>query len=206
VGETINEGKWALRLKFLGERSARRFGADEGNDDDAILGGAIFPGVAGAVLDDGITGFEEELGAVVEDEIDFAGEDDVEVHGVRSVHAGMHGFEDFDHAGKFGLDFGEGGWEVGAFWNFAGAGWDGEECETEATGGRKVAGMGGRCAVAGELGDGVGAPEAMEFEAGEEREGDGGDGSVLGEDGFAGGVAAGDDAADVHGARLLDLE
>jgi hypothetical protein len=181
------------------KRSTLVLGADEGNGDDAILRGAIFPGVAGAVLDDGIAGFEEEFGAIVEDEIDFAGEDDVEVHSVGGVHAGMHGLEDFDHAGKFGLDFGEGGREIGVFGNLAGAGRDGEESETETAGGREVAWMRGRRAVAGELRDGVGAPKAMEFEAGEEREGDGFDGGVFDEDGFAGGVAAGDDAADVHG-------
>src|SRR5215469_11619115 len=38
----------------------------------------------------------------------------------------------------------------------------------------------------------------MELKAGEMVEGNGSDGSVFGEDGFAGRVAAGDDAADVH--------
>ena len=114
-------------------------GADENNSDDAILGGAIFPSVASAVLDDGIAGFEEEFGAVVEDEIDFAGEDHVEVDGVRGVHTGMHGLENFDHAGKFGLDFGERGDEVGVFGNFAGSGGNGEKSETETADGREVA-------------------------------------------------------------------
>jgi hypothetical protein len=154
--------------------------------------------VAGAVLDDGITGFKEDFGAIVEDEIDLAGEDDVEVDGVGGVHAGVHGFENVGHAREFGLDFGEGGEEISVLGNFAGAGRDGEESETETTGGREVTRMRGRCAVGGETGDGIGAPEAMKFEAGEEGEGDGLDGGVFDEDGFAGGVATGDYAADIH--------
>jgi hypothetical protein len=149
------------------------FSADKGYGDDAIIGRAILPGVAGAVLDDGIAGFEEEFGAIVEEEMDFAGEDDVEVDGVRSVHAGMHGLENFDHAGKFGLDFGERGDEVGVFGNFAGAGRNGEKSETKTAGGREVARVRRRSAVGGELWNGIGAPEAVKFEAGQEGESDG---------------------------------
>jgi hypothetical protein len=180
------------------------FRADEGDCDHAILGGAILPGMARAVLDDAVAGFEEDFGALVEFEIDFAGEDDVEVYGVGSVHAGVHWFEDFDHAGEFGLDFGEGRGEIGVLRNFAGAGRNGEEGETETAGGREVTGMRGRPAVAGEFWDGIGTPEAVEFEAGEEGEGDWFDGGVFHEDGFAGGVAACDYAADVHG-RVLQI-
>lgn len=149
------------------------FGAYESNGDDAILGGPIFPGVASAVLDDGIAGFEEKFGAIVEEEMDFAGEDDVEIDGVRGVHAGMHGLENFDHAGKFGLDFGERGDEVGVFGNFAGAGRNSEKSETKTPGGREVARVRRRSAVGGELWNGIGAPEAVKFEAGQERESDG---------------------------------
>ena len=155
--------------------------------------------MAGAVLDDAVAGFEEEFGAVVEDEIDFAREDDVEVNGVGGVHAGMHWFEDFGHAGEFGLDFSEGGDEIGVVGNFVSSRRDGEEGETETPGGREVTGMRGRRAVAGEFWNGVATPEAVKFEAREEREGDGFDGGVFDEDGFAGGVAASDDATDVHG-------
>ena len=164
------------------------------------------PDMAGAVLDDAVSGLEEDFGAIVEFETDFAGENDVEIHGVGGVHAGVHGFEDFDHAGKFGLNFGEGRGEIGVFWNFAGARRDSEERETETASGREVSGMSRRRAVAGELGNGVGAPEAVEFEAGEKRESGRFDGGVFDEDGFTGGVAAGDDAADVHGENLQDGE
>ena len=162
------------------------------------------PGVAGAILNDAVAGLEEDFGAAVELQTDFAGKDDVEIHGVRGVHAGMHGFEDFDHAREFGLDFGEGGGEIGALWNFAGARRNGEEGETETASGREVAGMRGSGAIARELRDGIGAPDAMEFEAREEGERDGFDGCVFHEDGFAGRVSAGDDAADVHG-RVLQV-
>ena len=150
-------------------------------------------------MDDGIAGFEEDFGAVVEDEIDFAGKDDVEVDGVGGVHARVQGFENVGHAGKFGLDFSEGREEIGVLWKFAGAGRNGEEGEAETSGGREVTGMRWRRAVAGEFWNGVGAPEAMEFEAREQGKGNGFDGGVFDEDGFAGGVAAGDDATDVHG-------
>jgi hypothetical protein len=103
-------------------RSATVLSADQNYGDDAIFGGAILPGVACAVLNDAISGLEEDFGAVVEFEIDFAGKDDVEVDGVCGVHARVHGFEDFDHAGKLGLDFGEGGGEIRMLGNFAGAG------------------------------------------------------------------------------------
>jgi len=172
--------------------SATAVRADQRYGDDAIFGGTILPSVAGAVLDDAVTGLEEDFGAVVEFETDFAGENDVEINGVGGVHSRVHGFEDLDHAGEFGLDFGEGRGEIGVFGDFAGAGRDGEECETETAGRREVAGMWGRRAVAGESGDVIGAPEAVEFEAGEEREGDGFDWGIFYEDGFAGRVAAGD--------------
>jgi hypothetical protein len=178
-------------------------GANESYGDEAIFGGAIFPGVAGAILNDGIAGSEEDFGAVVEHEIDFAGEDNIEIDGVGGVHAGVHGFEDFDHAGEFGLDFSKGSQEIGVFWNFAGAGGNGEEGEAKTAGGREVTGLRGRGAVGGEFGDGIGAPEAVEFEAGEQGESDGFDGGVFHKDGFARGVAAGDDAADVHGVSSI---
>jgi hypothetical protein len=185
-------------------RSAVLLGTDQSYGDDAIFGRAILPGVASAVLNDAVAGFEEDFGAVVELENDFAGEDDVEVHSVGGVHAGMHRFENFDHAGEFGLYFGESGREIGVRWNFAGAGRDGEESETETAGGREIPGMRRRSAIAGKFRDGIGAPDAVKFEAWEQGKGDGFDGGVFHEDGFAGGVAAGDDAADVHG-RVLQV-
>jgi hypothetical protein len=156
------------------------------------------PCVARAVLDDTIAGFEEEFGAVVEFEINLAGKDDVEIHGVGGVHAGVHGLEDFGHAGEFGLDFGEGGGEIGLLGSALSVGRDGEKAETKTAGRREITWMRGRSAVAGERRGRIGAPEAMEFKAGEQGESDGRDGGVFGEDGFAGGVAAGGDAADVH--------
>jgi hypothetical protein len=63
-----------------------------------------------------------------------------------------------------------------------------------------------RRAVAGKSWNGIGAPDAMEFEAWEEGEGDRFDGGVFGNDGFAGGVATGDYAADVHGGSLLVVD
>ena len=121
------------------------------------------PGVTRAVLDDTIAGFEKEFGAVVEFEINLAGEDDVEIHGVRGVHAGVHRFEDFDHAGEFGLEFGEGGGEIGLLGNALRVGRYGEKAETEAARGREVAWMRRRSAVAGERRGRIGAPEAMEL-------------------------------------------
>jgi hypothetical protein len=154
--------------------------------------------VARAVLNDTIAGFEEEFGAVVEFQINLAGKDDVEVHGVGCVHAGVHWFEDFGHAGEFGLEFGESGGEIGLPGDGLGARRYGEKAETKAARGREVAWMRRRSAVAGERRGRIGAPQAMEFEAGEQGESDGRDCGVFGENGFAGGVAAGDDAANVH--------
>jgi hypothetical protein len=154
--------------------------------------------VARAVLDDTIAGFEEEFGAVVEFEINLAGKDDVEIHGVGGVHAGVRWFEDFGHTGEFGLEFGEGGGKIGLLGDGLSVGRDGEKAETKTAGRREVKWMRGRSAVARQRRGRIGAPEAMEFEAGEQGEGDGRDSGVFGEDGFAGGVAAGDDAADVH--------
>src|SRR5258705_201943 len=127
--------------KLFGIRSAALLGADQRHSNDAIFNGAILPGVAGAVLNGAIAGFEEDFRAVVEFEIDFAGKDDVEIHGRRGVHAGVHWFEDFSHAGKLGLDFGEGSGKISVLWNFAGAGRHGEECEAESAGWREVARM-----------------------------------------------------------------
>jgi hypothetical protein len=84
------------------------------------------------------------------------------------------------------------------------AGRDGEKAKTKTTGGREVTLMRRWSSVAGEGRGRIGAPEAVEFEAGEQGESDGQDGGVFSEDGFAGGVAAGDDAADVHG-RVLHI-
>jgi hypothetical protein len=179
-------------------------GTDESDRDDAWVGRAIVPGVARAVLNDTIAGFEEEFGAVVEFQINLAGKDDVEIHGVGGVHAGVHWFEDFGHAGEFGLEFGEGGGEIGLLGDGLGARRYGEKAETEAARGREVAWMRRRSAVAGERRGRIGAPQAMEFEAGEQGESDGRDCGVFGENGFAGGVAAGDDAANVHG-RVLQV-
>jgi len=156
------------------------------------------PGVTRAVLDDTVARFEEEFGAVVEFEIDLAGKDDVEIHGVGGVHAGVHRFEDFGHAGEFGLDFGKGGGEIGLLSDGLRVGRYGEKAESEAAHGRKVAWMRRWSAVAGERRGRIRAPESMEFEAGEQGESNGRDGGVFGEDGFARGVAAGDDAANVH--------
>jgi hypothetical protein len=63
--------------------------------------------------------------------------------------------------------------------------------------------MRGRIAVGGKLRDGIRSPEAMKFEAWELIERDGSDGGVFGEDGLAGGVAGGDDTADVHGGSWI---
>jgi hypothetical protein len=175
---------------------------DESDRDDAWIGGAIVPGVTRAVLDDTVAGFEEEFGAVVEFEIDLAGKDDVEVHGVGGMHARVHGLEDFHHAGKFGLDFGEGGGEIGLLGDGLRAGRDGEKAETKTARGREITGMWGRRAIAWERLGRIRAPETMEFEPGEQGERDGRDGGVFGEDGFAGGVAGGDDAANVHGSLV----
>jgi len=82
---------------------------------------------------------------------------------------------------------------------------DSKKTEAIAGGGREIARMGRRRAVRGELGSGIGAPEAVEFEAGELIEGDGSDSGIPGEDGFAGGVTGGDDAADVHGGSLGEV-
>jgi hypothetical protein len=179
-------------------------GTDESDREDAWVGRAIVPAVARAVLDDTIAGFEEDFGAVVEFEINLAGKDDVEIHGVGGVHAGVHWFEDFGHAWELGLEFGEGGGEIGLLGDGLGARRYGEKAETEAARGREVAWIRRRSAVAGERRGRIGAPEAMEFEAGEQGESDGRDCGVFREDGFAGGVAAGDDAADVH-ERVLHI-
>jgi len=156
--------------------------ADEGDGNDAFLCGTIVPGVAGAVLDDAVAGFEEKFGAVVEFEVDLAGKDDVEVHGVRGVHAGVHRFENFGHAGEFGLEFGEGGGQIGLLSNALGVGRYGEEAETETARRREVAWVRRRSAVAGKSWSGIGAPGAMEFETWEQGECDWFEGGVFRDD------------------------
>jgi len=173
-------------------------GAEQGYGDNAGGGGTVVPGVARAVLDDAVSGLQVNLGAGIEFQKNLTGNNHIEIHSVRSVHAGIHGFENFGEAGKFGLEFREGCREIGELREVLRIGRHDEEAEAKASSGREVTsgdGTGG-CR---DLRSGIGASEAMEFEAGKKPERDGFDRGVFGEDGFSRRVMAGDDTADVHG-------
>ena len=73
------------------------------------------PGVARAVLDDAVASLEVNFSAGIEFEKDFPRNDDVKIHGVRGVHARVHGLEDLGEAREFGLEFSERGGEIGKF-------------------------------------------------------------------------------------------
>jgi len=73
--------------------------AEEGHGYDAGLRRTVVPGVAGAVLDDAIAGFEMQFRAIIQFEIDFTRNYYIEIDGVRGVHGGIHGLENFGEAG-----------------------------------------------------------------------------------------------------------
>ena len=67
------------------------------------------PCVTRAVLNDAVASLEMNFSAIVEFHINFTGNDNVVIHGVRGVHAGIHGLENFREPREFGLEFREGG-------------------------------------------------------------------------------------------------
>ena len=64
-----------------------RAGADDHAREHAVDAPGVPPGVARAVLNDAVTGFEAPRRSVVELEVDFAGEDEQVIDRLRSVHA-----------------------------------------------------------------------------------------------------------------------
>src|SRR5215470_10740694 len=114
-------------------------GPDEGDGDDAGRGGAVVPGVARAVLDDTFAGLEVNFGTGVQFKKHLTGKDHVEINGVRGVHAGVHGLENFGEAGEFGLEFRQGGKKRGGVGDGFGFRRNGEEAKAEAARGREIA-------------------------------------------------------------------
>ena len=116
------------------------------------------PGVASAVLNDAIPCFEENFSSIIQFENHFAGNNDVEVHGVGGVHAWMIVFQDVEHARQLLLNFFDSSRGVEAIdarccvWRY------GEEAEAETVYCREIARLRRRGAIRGKLGDGIASP------------------------------------------------
>src|SRR5581483_8304523 len=128
--------------------------------------------VPGAVLHERVAGMERDLRAVVELADDLAGKHHLEVDGVGGVHAGVVRLHVRGHARQLLVHRGEGRGDVEVGRDVGTRRRHGEDPEAEPTGGREVGVRGGGRAVGGELGHHVGAPQAVELVARQEREGD----------------------------------
>jgi hypothetical protein len=177
---------------------ADAFGAYDSNGNDTILRRAIAPGVTRPVLHNTVARLQQNFSSIIEFQIDFAGEDHIEVHSVGGVHAGVHWLDDLRQSRQLLLQFAKGHNQVRIIGKLIGIWRHGEEKEAETTGRWEVTGMRGRRPIAWQLGLRVGAPNAMKFKPGKRRDDNWFHLRVLGDDGGSGGSAAGYDATNIH--------
>ena len=90
------------------------------------------PSVTRPVLDDAIARFEHDLCSAIQFQDHLAENDDIEVHGIRSVHARVIGFQDLQSSPQFLLHFFEQSRSGGLLGTGAGGRRQGKHAEPEA--------------------------------------------------------------------------
>jgi hypothetical protein len=146
-------------------------GAHDRDRDNTFLGGAVVPSVTGSVLNHAITGFEKHLSPVVQFQIHFTGENNVEIHGVGGVHVRRIRFEDINHARQLLLKFVENRLCAELIDVCGGIRRYGEEREAETAPGREMARPQRWSSIRREFRGGIASPDEMKLEPGKCREG-----------------------------------
>ena len=116
------------------------------------------PSVASSILDHAITCFEKNLNSIIQFEMYFPRDDDVEVHSVGSVHARMIQFQNINHPRQLLLNFFESGgcaYLIDArprIWRYS------EKAESEAICWREIARVRRCSSIARKFWDGIASP------------------------------------------------
>src|ERR1035441_10317849 len=123
----------------------------------------VAPSVARSVPHYAVSRPEQNLGAIIEFEINLTRNNHIEVHRIRGVHARILGFQHFGHARQFLPQFAERGSQISRCAFRICLRWYGEKPKTESALRREVARMWRRRPIGRKLNDRFAPPQAVKL-------------------------------------------